>query len=157
DKTSEQVNQENARDFAQSESDAVVAALRELKLPERVVVQDLSDAGSPSKGRLKTGDVLERVDGVAVPDLGALARVLTRTAPGTTVTVAFQRAHRPASATVTLGRAPKRSGGALGVLVAMDPVAPYDIDIKVGEDIGGPSAGLMFALGILEKVGPTEL
>ena len=155
--TPQQVDEQNARDFAQSESDAVVAALRELHFAEKVVVQDLSDDSSPSRGRLKTGDVLETLDGVAVPDLKALEKVLTGTAPGTTVTVDYVRAHKPASTTVTLAKATKRQGGALGVLVAMNPVAPYDVDIKVGEDIGGPSAGLMFALGILEKVGPTEL
>jgi Lon-like protease len=155
--TPQQVDEQNARDFAQSESDAVVAALRELKFPEEVVVQDLSDDRSPSKDKLTTGDVLEKVNGVAVPDLKALEKVLTATAPGTTVTVDYLRARKPATASVTLAKAAKRQGGALGVLVAMNPVAPYDVDIKVGEDIGGPSAGLMFALGILEKVGPTEL
>lgn len=160
DQTQQEVDEQNARDFAQSESNAVVAALRELKFPEKVVVQDvqdLADRSSPSKDKLKTGDVLEKVNGVAVPDLKALERVLTATVPGTVVTVDYVRGHKRASATVTLARAPKRRGGALGVLVAMNPVAPYDVDIKVGEDIGGPSAGLMFALGILEKVGPTEL
>ncbi len=157
DQTPEQVDEQNARDFAQSQSNAVAAALRELKFPEKVVVQDLSDGSSPSKGKLKTGDVLQKINGVTVPDLAALEKVLTATAPGTAVTVDYIRAHKPASTTVTLTKASKRQGGALGVIVAMNPVAPYDVDIKVGEDIGGPSAGLMFALGILEKVGPTEL
>ena len=157
DQTPQQVDEQNARDFAQSESDAVVAALRELKFPEKVVVQDLSDGSSPSRDKLKTGDVLEKVNGVAVPNLKTLERVLTSTAAGTTVTVDYTRARKPATASVTLAKAPRRQGGALGVLVAMNPVAPFDVDIKVGEDIGGPSAGLMFTLGILEKVGPTEL
>jgi len=156
DQTEKQVDEQNAREFSESQSDAVVAALRELKFPEKVVVQGLA-ADSPSKGKLRTGDVLAKVGGVAVPDLGALKNVLTRTAPGTTVAVDYQRNHEPASTRVTLGKAPERPGGALGVTVAMNPVAPYDVNINVGEDIGGPSAGLMFALGILEKVGPTEL
>jgi Lon-like protease len=157
DQTPQQVDEQNARDFAQSESDAVVAALRELKIPEKVVVQDLSDDSSPSKGKLRTGDVLVTLNGTAVPDLAALEKVLTATPAGTTVTVDYLRSRKAASAQVRLGKAPKRQGGALGVLVAMNPVPPYDVSIKVGEDIGGPSAGLMFALGILEKVGPTEL
>ena len=157
DRTPQQVDEQNAREFSQSQNDAVAAALHELKFPEKVVVQDLSDAASPSKGKLKTGDVLEKVGETPVPDLAALERVLTRTPAGTAVPVEYRRDRKPASTTIVLGKAPKRPGGALGVFVAMSPVAPYDIDIKVGEDIGGPSAGLMFALGILEKVGPTEL
>ncbi len=156
DRTEKQVDEQNAREFSESQSDAVVAALRELKFPEKIVVQGLSP-DSPSKDKLRTGDVLDKVGGVAVPDLGALKKLLTTTAPGTTVTVDYLRDHKPASTTVTLGKAPERPGGALGVTVEMNPVAPYDVDINVGEDIGGPSAGLMFALGILEKVGPTEL
>jgi PDZ domain-containing protein len=157
DRTQKQVDEQNAREFSQSQSDAVVAALRELHFPEKVVVQDLAGPDSPSKDKLRTGDVLEKLGGVAVPDLGSLEKLLTSTAPGTTVTVDYRRDHKPASTAVTLGKAPKRPGGALGVLVAMNPIAPYDVDVNVGEDIGGPSAGLMFALGILEKVGPTEL
>jgi PDZ domain-containing protein len=157
DQTPQQVDEENRQAFATSQSNAVVAALRELKLPEKVVVQDLSDGSSPSKDKLKTGDVLDKLNGAPVADLAALEKVLTATAPGTTVTVDYLRDHKPATAKITLAKATKRQGGALGVLVAMNPVAPYDVDIRVGEDIGGPSAGLMFALGILEKVGPTEL
>jgi len=157
DKTPEQVDQENTQAFTDSENAAIVAALHELKMPDRIVITSIAGDKSPSKGKLKVRDVVRKVGGVEVNDLDKLTSVLTATQPGTTVKVDVERDHKPASVEITLTKATNRSGGALGVTVEMRPVAPYDIDIKVGEDIGGPSAGLMFALGIMEKVGPTEL
>jgi Lon-like protease len=157
DKTPEQVDQENTQAFTDSENAAVVAALHELKMPDKVVVSSIAGDASPSKGKLKVRDVLVSIDGVPSTNLDALTKLLTGLDPGKTVKVEYERDHKPGSTEVTLTKATNRKGGALGITVDYRPVAPYDIDIKVGEDIGGPSAGLMFALGILEKVGPTEL
>jgi Lon-like protease len=156
DKTPEQVEQDNTEAFTQSEDAAVVAALHELKYPDKIVVTGLAK-DSASKDKLKARDVLVSVDGKPATDPDALTKLLTATQPGTKVTVAYERDHKPGTTDVTLGKAPKRAGGALGITIEYRPVAPFDVDIKVGEDIGGPSAGLMFALGIMEKVGPTEL
>ena len=35
--------------------------------------------------------------------------------------------------------------------------APFTVNLGLANEIGGPSAGLMFALGIIDKVGPTNL
>ncbi|MBI1759341.1 MAG: PDZ domain-containing protein [Actinobacteria bacterium] len=152
-----QIERENSREFSQSQSNAVLAALGELNYPKRVVVQGLVE-GSASRDKLRAGDVLVRLDGTAVATLEGLQAQLTALAPGTAVAVDYLRGHATGRATVTLGRAKERAGGALGVLVEMNPVATdFTVSIKVGEQIGGPSAGLMFALGILEKIGPQEL
>lgn len=157
DKSENQVDQENTAEFAQSQSNAVLAALRELHYPEKIVVQGLA-ADSASTGKLQPADVLLSINGTAVPNLDSLEKVLTGLSPGRTVPVRYLRDRKPGTAEVTLGKASKRKGGALGVLVAMNPVAAnFDVNVQVGEQIGGPSAGLMFALGVLEKVGPQEL
>lgn len=153
----QQVDQQNSQEFQQSQSNAVQAAFRELNYPTHVVVQGLSK-GSASAGKLKDGDVLLRVDGTAVSTVSALQKQLTAIPAGTDVTVDYQRGGSDATVTITLAPAQGRSGGVLGVLVADDPIAPgFSVNIKVAEQIGGPSAGLMFALGILEKIGPEEL
>ena len=157
DKTPEQVDQENTQAFTDSENAAVVAALHELNMPDRVVVTSIAGDNSPSKGKLRIRDALVSVDGVQVKDLDGLTALLTAREPGKKVRVVYLRENKETSTEVTLTKAANRGGGALGITVEVRPVAPYDIDIKVGEDIGGPSAGLMFALGILEKVGPVEL
>lgn len=156
DKTPAQVEQDNTQAFADSEDAAVVAALRELRFPDKIVVAGLAK-NSASTDKLKTRDILVSVGGKPAANPDELTKFLTATQPGTKVTVVYERDHKRATTDVTLGKAPNRAGGALGITIDYRPVAPFDVDIKVGEDIGGPSAGLMFALGIMEKVGPAEL
>jgi PDZ domain-containing protein len=57
---------------------------------------------------------------------------------------------------VTTGTAEDGGGSLLGVLIREQPSAPFDVDIRVA-DVGGPSAGLMLSLGILDLVGDTDL
>jgi PDZ domain-containing protein len=45
----------------------------------------------------------------------------------------------------------------LGVVVADGCLAPFTVDLGLANEIGGPSAGLMFALGIMDKVGTVDL
>jgi PDZ domain-containing protein len=72
------------------------------------------------------------------------------------VTVAYRRLGQPGTATVTTAAAPDGKGSRLGVLVLQQPSAPFTVDINVA-DVGGPSAGLMLTLGILDLVGDTDL
>ncbi len=70
--------------------------------------------------------------------------------------VGYTRLGEPGTTTITTRAADQRAGSLLGVLIREQPSAPVDVDIRV-EDVGGPSAGLMLALGILELVGDTDL
>ncbi|MBN9620298.1 MAG: PDZ domain-containing protein, partial [Actinobacteria bacterium] len=47
-------------------------------------------------------------------------------------------------------------GGRLDISVNDTCLAPFPLTINL-QDVGGPSAGLMFALGIIDKVGPYDL
>jgi PDZ domain-containing protein len=74
------------------------------------------------------------------------------------VPVVVQRAGKDVSVKVTVGKpAPGRKGARLGVTVGNDAcLAPFDVKINL-EDVGGPSAGLMFALAIVDKAGSRDL
>ena len=50
-----------------------------------------------------------------------------------------------------------RKGGSLGITVGTVCPTPFAVDLGLGNQIGGPSAGLMFALGIMDKVGSRDL
>jgi len=154
-KSVEQTQAENRQAFLTSEQSARGAALAELGYPEEVVVQDLSQ-DSPSQGQLQSGDALTAVDGVPTPDQGALKAALAAIPPGTAVPVSYTRLGVPGTATVTTGAAAEGGGSALGVVVLQTPYAPFDVDIEV-DDVGGPSAGLMLTLGIIDMVGDTDL
>jgi PDZ domain-containing protein len=150
----EETQAQNRQAFLTSEQAARGAALAELKYPVKVVVQDLSE-DSPSKGQLQPGDAIEAVDGVPTPDQAALTAALAAIPPGTTIPVAYTRLGDPGVGTVTTGAA-EGGGSALGVLVLETPYAPFEVDIEV-DDVGGPSAGLMLSLGIIDLVGDTDL
>ncbi len=45
----------------------------------------------------------------------------------------------------------------MGVSVSTECVAPFSVDLALADQIGGPSGGLMFALGIIDKVGSVDL
>jgi PDZ domain-containing protein len=153
--TTQQTQQQNRQDFLTSEQSAEAAALGHLGFPDKVVVQGLSD-DSPSQGQLDEGDAIESVGGQPTPDLATLGTVLAAIPGGTTVPIAYTRLGQPGTATVTTTAATDHAGSVLGVVVSDVPSAPFDVDIQV-KDVGGPSAGLMLTLGILDLVGDTDL
>jgi PDZ domain-containing protein len=155
DRSVEETQEQNREAFLTSEQAARGAALAELGYPERVVVQDLTD-DSPSKGQLAAGDSIDAVDGVPTPDQDALTAALAAVPPGTSVPVSYTRLGAPGTGTVTTGAAAQGGGSVLGVMVLQTPYAPFDVDIEVA-DVGGPSAGLMLTLGIIDMVGDTDL
>jgi Lon-like protease len=153
-KSDEQVQQENTEQFAASEANAEVAALTELRLPTRVVVTDLVP-NSPAQGRLEPGDEIVAVSGHPVDTPAAVSGALSATTPGQSVTITYKRAGQQHDADVVLGSSPDRPQGLLGVRPGIEP-RTGDIRISLG-DIGGPSAGLMFALAVIDKLTPGGL
>ena len=155
DQSVEETQAQNREAFLTSEQAARGAALGELGYPEEVVVQDLAP-DSPSEGQLAAGDAITAVDGTPTPTQDALTAALAAIPPGTPVPVDYTRLGAPGTATVATGTAADGGGSALGVLVLQTPYAPFDVDIEV-DDVGGPSAGLMLTLGIIDMVGDTDL
>ena len=133
----------------------VTVVPREQVYPTEVVVQGLPE-GSPSVGRLQDGDAIVSVDGTPTPTQASLLAALQAIPPASAVQVGYTRAGVAGTATVTTGAAQEGSGSALGVQVLETPYAPFDVSIQV-DDVGGPSAGLMLTLGIIDMVGDTDL
>ncbi|MEV4758234.1 PDZ domain-containing protein [Micromonospora sp. NPDC049559] len=144
----QQVEQRNAEDFAASQSSAETAALRELGFPVQVVVKEVT-ADGPSAGVLRAGDVITAVDGQEVT-VGQKLTELVRAKPaGTARTVAYLRDGKPATATITS----RAQDGTPRIGVTIEQRQPHPFELKIDlNDIGGPSAGLMFALGIIDKL-----
>lgn len=153
-KSDAQVQAENTEQFAASESNAEVAALTQLHEPTRVVVGDFTD-DSPAAATLQVGDEIVAVSGNQVDSPAAVAGALEGTRPGQSVPVTYRRDGQQAVATVVLGASPDRPQGLLGVRPGIEP-RDGDITISLG-DIGGPSAGLMFALAVVDKLTPGEI
>lgn len=155
-KTIEQVNQQNTQDFQDSQSSAEIAALRYLKYPNVVYVGTIA-ASSPSYRVLQPQDQITAVDGTKVTDFVSLQAVLKHTLPGQVAAVTVLRGTKSVVAKVKLA-ANSGAGkqGFLGIGATERPKAPFTISISLA-NIGGPSAGLMFTLGILDKLTPGGL
>jgi Lon-like protease len=155
DRSEEETRQANREAFLTSEQAAESAALGHLGYPVKVVVQGFPD-GSPSADVLHEGDTVDAVDGSPTPDADTLQEVLTDIPADTTVTVDTTHLGEARQVEITTKAAPDRTGSLLGINVLEQPSAPFDVQIDV-EDVGGPSAGLMLTLGILDLVGDDDL
>ncbi|MFD9864379.1 YlbL family protein [Streptomyces alboflavus] len=170
-KTEQQSTQENAEEFSQSQESAKVAALKELKIPvkSQVVVSTVYK-DSPAEGRLHAGDVIRSVDGEPVKQFTDVAELVRKHKPGEQVVfgivpvkeaAAAEKADKRPAATeqvkITTTKAEDDPKVAMvGIKAGTDHTYPFTIDIKLA-DVGGPSAGLMFALGIVDKLTPGDL
>ncbi|MXM68417.1 PDZ domain-containing protein [Streptomyces sp. HUCO-GS316] len=171
-KTEEESTQENAEEFSQSQETAKVAALKALDIPVRSwVIVSTVVKGSPAEGRLHAGDVVKAVDGTAVKEPADVAELVTKHKPGQDVVftvvpakeqAAAEKENRTATKTEDITITTARSDDTLekraivGISAGTDHTFPFSIDIKLA-DVGGPSAGLMFALGIYDKLTPGSL
>ncbi|MFD7920179.1 PDZ domain-containing protein [Streptomyces sp. NPDC059740] len=167
--TPAQADQENAEEFSQSQESAKTAALRSLHLPvaSQIVVSSVTK-GKPAEGRLHAGDVITAVDGTAVKKSSDVAKLVTRhkagehvdftVIPAADAEAAAKKGHKPQGPekTVSVGTASAGGHAVVGIAASVGHVFPFPITIKLA-DVGGPSAGLMFSLGLIDKLTPEDL
>lgn len=153
-RTEEQVERQNQEDFEESQTSAETAALRELGYPVAVTVQKVL-ADRPAAATLKPDDVITSVDGQPVTSRGRLVELITAKPAGTALSVGYTRAGTAGTARIT--SAPGEGGSpVIGVEVVHKQPHPFELSFDL-DKIGGPSAGLMFALGIIDKLEPADL
>lgn len=166
DKTADEVEEQNAEEFSQSQESAKVAALDELgiSVASRVIVASVVE-DSPAEGKLHAGDVIKAVDGEPVGEPQDVADLVTGREPGETAVftvvpadAAQATGSRAETRKVTVETipAPEDDRAIVGIQAGTRHIFPFEIDIKLA-DVGGPSAGLMFALGIVDKLTAQDL
>ena len=156
DKTVEEVKEQDAQAFRDSQSAAEIASLRYLDYPNVTYVGEIPD-GSPSSGVLQPQDRIVDLNGTPVTDFASLQAVLAGTSPGQDVSVTVLRGGEQVTEKVTLGSNPEVGAqGFLGIGAVERPKAPFTTTIAL-ERIVGPSAGLMFTLGIIDKLTDADL
>jgi Lon-like protease len=153
--TQKQTQEQDTQEMTSSQSTATAAALTQLHIPyttEVVVVQ--AQKGFPADGVLKAGDVITKVDGQPVTSQGGLTRLVYAHPAGSTLTLTVVRDGQGRQ--VQVGT--RQSGGhpVMGVQITEQYKFPFQVKISVG-DIGGPSAGMMFSLGIIDKLTKLDL
>jgi PDZ domain-containing protein len=155
--STQRVNQQNAADMDESKLLASVVALRLAGHridPSGVEVVDVR-RGAPADGRLRPGDRVERADGRPVTTIQQLQALIHGHRPGETLALGVKRgnADLPVAVPVGLDEGQPRIGVVLREVYGRLPIQ-VTIDT---ENIGGPSAGLMFTLSIYDKLTPGDL
>ncbi|MFD1543697.1 YlbL family protein [Nonomuraea guangzhouensis] len=151
-----EVEEENTVEMTNSQDFATAAALTELKIPFGMVVTVAStEKGKPADGKLRKGDEISTVDGKPAANVKIISDAVKAHKPGESV--AFTVIRGKDKTDISLPTVAGPSGQAVvGVVMQESYKFPFKVDINVG-DVGGPSAGLMFSLGILDKLTPGEI
>ncbi|POH72316.1 signal protein PDZ [Arthrobacter glacialis] len=151
----ETVNSENSAAMTGSQENATAAALTALSIPfeSSLTVASIPADGAAS-GILNPDDVLLTVGGRKFTDLSVVQEVLAegKGAP-VELTVLRDGVEKTVSVTPKLGEAGKYL---LGISTQNTFKFPFEVKISL-ENVGGPSAGMIFALGIMDNLTPGEL
>jgi PDZ domain-containing protein len=148
--------------FSTAESNATAAALRYLNMPlsTKIVVSSVW-ADSPADGKLEPRDEILTIDGTAITAADQV-RTLVQTKPiGTELAMTVKRDSETGakSLDVTVTSAPNPSDESkpyIGISVSEYYSADFPIAFTL-DTVGGPSAGLTFTLGLIDKLAPEDL
>jgi PDZ domain-containing protein len=156
--TTQQRNEESAAMMVDSQNEAKAAALTELgyNLNPQITVHSLTN-DSAAKGILKVGDVILSANGTKVTDADTLRKVINDGA-GAPVELLIERdgAQQKVSVTPKHVTIDGQQLWLIGVTLTTAYDFPFQVTIQLN-NVGGPSAGMMFALGIMDVLTPGEL
>lgn len=149
--TVEQSQAESVAMMEQSQQNAIYVALKKLgyQIPIHIYAQQVNK-NSPSSGKVVAGDYIEAIDGVHPKDYEEL-KALVNKFDGTN---ALQVEVTRKSVKQLLEITPTKNDQGnykLGVIVGFKFDFPVKVDLKLS-DVGGPSGGMIFALGIYDSL-----
>lgn len=152
-------NREAAQiDMENSQQEAIAAALAYAGIPfSSTLIVSQALEGGPSEGVLLEDDLIVQAMGTPVHTVTELRDLIAVSGVNTPLDLVVERS----GAEIDLQIVPRMSEGAspmpmIGILVSGRYDFPLEIDIAL-ENVGGPSAGLVFALGIVDKLSPDDL
>ena len=154
DLTTDQIQAESAAQMEVSQQDAIAAALTHLdyEVERKLYISEVFE-GTPASGLLVAGDFVTGVDGQLPADILNL-RALIAAGAGKEILMSVEREGKP----LDFQLVPEQSNGnwVVGVGVSYVYDFPVEIDLQLG-DVGGPSGGLIFAMGIIDTLTPDSL
>jgi PDZ domain-containing protein len=155
--SSEEIDRENVQLMDQSKTIAQVVALRELGHEVKPSGVEIGGVvrGTPADGRLEAGDRILQVDGRDVASIDQVRAAITRHRSGEQVAFVVSRAATRTSVAVRVAAADGQPRVGVELRERFEEL-PVKVTIET-ENIGGPSAGLMFALSIIDRLTPQDL
>jgi PDZ domain-containing protein len=172
---------QSAQQMTSSQDAATIAALAALHVKYARVVVGSVDAQGHAKGLLEPGDELVKIDGAPVYDAASLIASARKVPVGRHVTLVVRRHGALKTVVVTTGSrviddpkltyaqehcptgepvppvTEKKTVSSIGISIQDKLDLPFKVSINLGDNIGGPSAGMMFALTIVDLLTPGSL
>jgi PDZ domain-containing protein len=142
----------------QSKIDAAFVVLSRLtdypaEHPRGALVEQVGE-GCPAHRRLFPGDVIVRIDDEVVDSAEEASALIEAVPPGRPIELRIRTDGEVRTVGVERGRCP----GIREPLLGISTIEPFPLDISIeSDDVGGPSAGLMWALGLYDLLTPGDL
>jgi Lon-like protease len=159
DVTPEQNREEGQVEMVTSQDAATAAALRELGFKVTPVIEvGAVTEGTPADGKLQVRDHLLSVDGTPIKTASDVADAVSGAPKGKPIRFEVRRGGKDGKI-VTTDITPVDIDGfqRVGIRLALGFELPFDVSVNINDNIGGPSAGLMFSLGIYDTLTPGSL
>jgi PDZ domain-containing protein len=156
DRTVEQVTSESSAMMEVSQQDSIAAALTYLgyETPRKVYIAEvLADAAA--SGKLVAADFLVSLDGEAITDIEQLKSIVTAWDESQPIEVVVER--KGSQLTEMVSPIKDSEGNfRMGIVIGYKYEFPIEVNLELG-DVGGPSGGMMFALGIIDRLTAEDL
>ena len=157
--TADSVKAQSAAQMTSSQDNATAAALHTLGVRYRSAVR-VSDVtkGGPADGKLRAGDLILAVDGTKVSSLEQGVKLIQQVTPRHVVRLRIDRDNVERQVAITTAPSdddPKKSVVKVAVAASFD--FPFRVKLGVSDNIGGPSAGMIFALAVYDLLTPGSL
>lgn len=156
DETAEDSQAEGAVDMVSSQDAATAVALTELGYDVEPAVEVLFvTPGTPAEGKLQVRDIFLTANGEDIKTSDDLVKAINDTAPGQPVRFRVLRNGERLNIVVV----PEMKDGRqqIGIRLGGGFEFPFKVSVNIDPAIGGPSAGLMFSLGIYDTLTPGSL
>jgi PDZ domain-containing protein len=150
----QQTQQQDTQEMNSSQELATAAALTYLNIPyQTFITVETTAPGYPANGVLKVGDIITAINGKPVTSDTDLQNMIRAHPAGTKLDVTVTRDGKSEQFEIATVENKDTSGvPIIGVGIEDQYKFPFTVKFDLGSDIGGPSAGTMFALGIIDKL-----
>ena len=156
DQTAEQEEAEGAVQMTTSQDTAKAVALKEMGIDVPTAVQVAAvNAEGPAKDKLLVRDVFKEVDGEPVTDADQIVAAVKKHKDLSNVEFRILRDKK--ELTVRVKPVLEKDTVRVGVTLGLGYEFPFDVQLRVDPNVGGPSAGLMFSLAIYDTLTPGSL
>jgi PDZ domain-containing protein len=156
DQTVEEVTSESSAMMEVSQQDAIAAALNYLgyETPRKVYIAEvLADAAA--SGKLVASDFIVSLDGQEISELEQLKSIVTEWDERRPIEVVVERDGEQITEMISPIK-DAEGNFRMGILIGYKYEFPIEVNLEIG-DVGGPSGGMMFALGIIDRLTAEDL